>query len=102
VIRTHDPSVRAGEDSSRLRPRGHCDRHITALHCKNIQKRERGVLIEKEVSLTNFNKTQQLVLLFNHVLEQLTAKSNTVLQLRKSIYAMMTLRGRNMSQKEHL
>jgi hypothetical protein len=25
-IRTHDPSVRAGEDSSCLRPRGHCDR----------------------------------------------------------------------------
>jgi hypothetical protein len=25
-IRTHDPSVRAGEDSSRLRPRRHCDR----------------------------------------------------------------------------
>jgi hypothetical protein len=25
-IRTHDPSVRANEDSSRLRPRGHCDR----------------------------------------------------------------------------
>jgi hypothetical protein len=26
-IRTHDPSVRASEDSSCLRPRGHCDRH---------------------------------------------------------------------------
>jgi hypothetical protein len=26
--RTHDPSVRASEDGSRLRPRGHCDRHI--------------------------------------------------------------------------
>jgi hypothetical protein len=25
-VRTHDPSVRAGEDSSWLRPRGHCDR----------------------------------------------------------------------------
>jgi hypothetical protein len=25
-IRTHDPSVRASEDSSCLRPRGHCDR----------------------------------------------------------------------------
>jgi hypothetical protein len=24
-IRTHDPSVRAGEDSSCLRMRGHCD-----------------------------------------------------------------------------
>jgi hypothetical protein len=26
-IRTHDPSVRASEDTSCLRPRGHCDRH---------------------------------------------------------------------------
>jgi hypothetical protein len=25
-IRTHDPSIRASEDSSCLRPRGHCDR----------------------------------------------------------------------------
>jgi hypothetical protein len=25
-IRTHDPSVRAGEDGSCLRPIGHCDR----------------------------------------------------------------------------
>jgi hypothetical protein len=25
-IRTHDPSVRASEDSSCFRPRGHCDR----------------------------------------------------------------------------
>jgi hypothetical protein len=28
-IRTHNPNVRASEDSSRLRPRGHCDRHTT-------------------------------------------------------------------------
>jgi hypothetical protein len=27
-IRTHDPSVRASEDSSCLRPRSHCDRHM--------------------------------------------------------------------------
>jgi hypothetical protein len=26
MIRTHDPSVRACEDSSILRPRGHCER----------------------------------------------------------------------------
>jgi hypothetical protein len=31
-IRNHDPSVRAGEDNSYLRPRGHCDRlHICLL-----------------------------------------------------------------------
>jgi hypothetical protein len=29
-IRTHDPSVRASEDSSCLRPCGHCDRQIYA------------------------------------------------------------------------
>jgi hypothetical protein len=27
-IRTHDPSVRVGEDYSCLRPRGHCDRYL--------------------------------------------------------------------------
>jgi hypothetical protein len=26
-VLTHDPSVRTGEDSSCLWPRGHCDRH---------------------------------------------------------------------------
>jgi hypothetical protein len=30
-IRTHDPSVRASEDSSCLGPRGHCDRRINGL-----------------------------------------------------------------------
>jgi hypothetical protein len=34
-IRTHDLSVGAGEDSSCLRPRGHCDRH-TDSWVKNI------------------------------------------------------------------
>jgi hypothetical protein len=27
-IRTHDPSVRAGEDGSCVRPRGHSNRHF--------------------------------------------------------------------------
>jgi hypothetical protein len=31
-IRTHDPSVRASQDSSCLRPRGHCDRRINDIH----------------------------------------------------------------------
>jgi hypothetical protein len=31
-VRTHDPSVRASEDSSCLRPRGHCDRHVLLMH----------------------------------------------------------------------
>jgi hypothetical protein len=30
-IRTHDPSVRASEDSSCLRPRGYCDRRTSAV-----------------------------------------------------------------------
>jgi hypothetical protein len=30
-IRTHDPSVRASEDSSCLRPRGYCDRMLIVL-----------------------------------------------------------------------
>jgi hypothetical protein len=32
-IRTHDPSFLAGEDSSCLRPRGHCDRHSKYYLC---------------------------------------------------------------------
>jgi hypothetical protein len=31
-IRTHDPRIRAGEDSSCLRPRGHCDRLRIDIH----------------------------------------------------------------------
>jgi len=30
-IRTHDPSVRAAEDSTRLRPRGHWDRLMSKI-----------------------------------------------------------------------
>jgi hypothetical protein len=36
-IRIHDPSVRAGEDSSCLRPRGHCDRRCTYKLIRNIE-----------------------------------------------------------------
>jgi hypothetical protein len=28
-IRTHDPSVRASEDNSRLRPQGYCELYVT-------------------------------------------------------------------------
>jgi hypothetical protein len=34
--RTHDPSVRAGKDSSCLKPRGHCDRLPVECLCLNI------------------------------------------------------------------
>jgi hypothetical protein len=34
-IRTHDPSVRAGEDGSCLRPHGHCDRLPLSLQILN-------------------------------------------------------------------
>jgi hypothetical protein len=33
-IRTDDPSVRTSEDSSCLRSRGHCDRHLLAVTCR--------------------------------------------------------------------
>jgi hypothetical protein len=36
-IRTHDYSVRASEDSSCLRPRGHCDRHLITYDMKRNQ-----------------------------------------------------------------
>jgi hypothetical protein len=40
-IRTHDPSVRASEDSSRLTPRGHCDRPERSLLYENPALRMR-------------------------------------------------------------
>jgi hypothetical protein len=35
-ILTYDPSVRATEDSSCLRPRGHCDRHEVYMKRSNL------------------------------------------------------------------
>jgi hypothetical protein len=37
-IRTHDPSVRASEDSSRPRPRGHSDRQLKASASQQIYR----------------------------------------------------------------
>jgi hypothetical protein len=37
-IRTHDPSVRASEDRSCLRPRGHCDRPSTGLANSKLER----------------------------------------------------------------
>jgi hypothetical protein len=47
-IRTHDPSVRSGEDGSCLRPRGHCDRpepnyfHNNWGVCRNLYQKYIG------------------------------------------------------------
>jgi hypothetical protein len=38
-IRAHDPSVRAGEDSLCLRPRGHCDGLISSYLIVEINPR---------------------------------------------------------------
>jgi hypothetical protein len=45
-IQTHDPSVRASEDGSCLRPRGHCDRH--------------GRYIQQQIQLRGDRKTNIL------------------------------------------
>jgi hypothetical protein len=34
---THDPSVRAGEDSSCLNPLGHCGRHVEDMEPQNLR-----------------------------------------------------------------
>jgi hypothetical protein len=39
-IRTHDPSVRASEDSSRFRPRGHSDQPLA--HIKEMKLERLG------------------------------------------------------------
>jgi hypothetical protein len=36
-IRTHEPSVRATEDSSCLRPRGHCDRQLNITKLRRVR-----------------------------------------------------------------
>jgi hypothetical protein len=38
-IRTHDPSVQANEDSSCLRPCGHCDLHLMPYKLKHTYRR---------------------------------------------------------------
>jgi hypothetical protein len=45
-IRTYDPSVRASEDNSCLRPRGHCDRQIN--------------YVEKQKVAHSFNKRKKI------------------------------------------
>jgi hypothetical protein len=51
-IRIHDPSVRAGEDGSCLRPRGHCDRHIGQIPAKNeLSQTHFTVYIKYQISL---------------------------------------------------
>jgi hypothetical protein len=54
-IRTHDPSARASEDNSCLRPRGHCDRHRLLILKKNIaglgaKKVQQVTISEKDVT----------------------------------------------------
>jgi hypothetical protein len=49
-IRTHDPSVQASEDSSCLRPRGHCDRQINVLAVP-IQRQRHAHAFKKKTPL---------------------------------------------------
>jgi hypothetical protein len=43
-IRTQDPSVRANEDSSCLRPRGHCDR-LASERAKTVHALDRAATV---------------------------------------------------------
>jgi hypothetical protein len=43
-IRTHDPSVRAGEDGSCLRPRDHCDR-LASERAKTVRALDRAATV---------------------------------------------------------
>jgi hypothetical protein len=61
AIRTHDPSVRANEDSSYLRPRGHCDRPLNSSAdiingTKSKRMRRTGHLVRDEKLIQNFNR----------------------------------------------
>jgi hypothetical protein len=64
-IRTHDPSVRAGEDSSRLRPRGHCDRLIMNNGSHKIpQIRSKNVIATLTLSVLPSSRTRVPILPF--------------------------------------
>jgi hypothetical protein len=52
-IQTHDPSVRASEDSSCLRPRDHCDRLYTSL-----PQRNKVVVLGRTNRLLSFDTTR--------------------------------------------
>jgi hypothetical protein len=55
-IRTHDPSVRASEDSSCLRPCRHCDRRM-----QNIEYLEVVLLISTPQNIEVLIKTAEIV-----------------------------------------
>jgi hypothetical protein len=44
-IRSHDPGFRASEDSSCLRPRGYCARHLVTIQCVNESAVRRNVVL---------------------------------------------------------
>jgi hypothetical protein len=73
-IRTHDPSVRAGEDSTCLRPRGHCDRLLaltsTVILCgesRGSHDSESGATFQDGRNFLQFYITTQLVPHMKHI-----------------------------------
>jgi hypothetical protein len=52
-IRTHDPSVRAGEDISCISPCGHCDRHVYIKTLKHVTVYSLVLAIVDEVRIGN-------------------------------------------------
>jgi hypothetical protein len=70
-IRTHDPSVRASEDSSCHRPRGYCDR-LASERAKTVHALDRATTGDRYQNtsiqqLTFGNKTEKNLLMYENI-----------------------------------
>jgi hypothetical protein len=73
-ILTHDPSVQASEDSSCLRPRGHCDRPLVTITSSNYVNSTAGKsFVRWDVTSTNWSCNNELWHPFHH--KTISAKS---------------------------
>jgi hypothetical protein len=61
VMRTHDPSVRPGEESSCPRPRGHCDRPAEIQFRLNVAPMFRQLMSQHEGNKGNYHRCSAYV-----------------------------------------
>jgi hypothetical protein len=67
-IRTYDPSVRAGEDVSYLRPRGHCDRRFVCIDLCIYRNIETAIVHSSILLLYKGKKVNLSLCLIKHIM----------------------------------